>query len=134
MYLQEDYGTEVYEKITELFKMKFKTHLKGSKIKFEQICSAKDLLTGEELIFIILSDSVIRCKDKKSFVYNFALYVKRKINEVGQQLQEIEGHRCNDRYFDKHAYYHERELLSEEEYRLGKLYAFFKKKHESNNN
>ncbi len=84
-----EYGQEVYEKVSDLTGLKFKTQIKGSGIVFMQIHELSNLVS-EERFYVLTTNSVsIKFINKDEFIQKFIKLIKQSIDKLNADYQEL---------------------------------------------
>ena len=124
MYRKSDHE-EVYEKLSSLFKIKFKAQLKDSPIEFLKFLHIKNLITNNEdyCIFLKNEKNCLIFKNKSEFIKCFLNHIQIKITELQNEFEELskfESMNSGIKY-DRNEVYIRHEIICDEEYKLEKL-------------
>lgn len=85
-----DYGEEVYEKVSELTGLKFKTQMKGSGIVFQNIYEVHDLVSGQRHYAITTNSNMIKFRDRDEFIQRFIEWIKKSIEQLNADYRDLE--------------------------------------------
>lgn len=82
---------EIYEKISFLFNIKFKSQLKDSPIVFKNFLHVRNVVTETENYVIVFQyeKEVLKFKDRDEFIINFINFIDIKINELQEEFEEL---------------------------------------------
>ena len=84
-----DYGQEVYEKVSQVTGLKFKSQMKGSGIVFKQIFEMTDLISEKRNYLIFTNSDSIWFTDKNDFIQKFIIWIKKSIDQLNADYQEV---------------------------------------------
>lgn len=87
-----DYGEDVYEKLSEIIGLKFKSQLKNSGIALKQIHEFVDLISNERFYLLTTNSDSIKFANKDEFIQKFILLIKRSINKLNTDYQDLQKH------------------------------------------
>ncbi|UTW62904.1 hypothetical protein KFE98_01735 [bacterium SCSIO 12741] len=113
-----DYNNEVYEKVSQITGLKFKTHMKGSGVVFEKIFEMHNLISGKKHFLLLTNSNSIPFTNRDEFIQSFILWLKKSIaglNNDHQQLNDEENQALVDENYifiqkDRIAYSGEKQL------------------------
>lgn len=106
-----EYGIDVYEKLSEITKLKFKALIKDSGVEFKQIYQITDLVTLYQYYEIITHADSIVFENRSEFIEEFIKWLEKSIAQYEQESKELnETH--NQRTVDKNMNYLENETIS----------------------
>lgn len=98
----------VYEILSKILQLKFKGQIKNSGITLKEIHEMKNLQNGELEHVLIVDGLFIRFKSPKQFLLNFISHLKKNLNEMNEEFQQLQYHRNHDLAIDE-IYLHSRE-------------------------
>ncbi|MDP2160627.1 MAG: hypothetical protein Q8K02_09110, partial [Flavobacterium sp.] len=84
------YGKDVYEKVSEITGLKFKSQIKDSGIVFKQIFEMKNLISEKVNCLIFTNSDSIWFIDKDDFVQQFIIHIKKSINQLNLDYKNLE--------------------------------------------
>jgi len=84
------YGEDVYEKVSEITGLKFKSQIKDSGIVFKQIFEMKNLISEKVNYLIFTNSDSIWFIDKDDFVQQFITHIKKSINQLNLDYKSLE--------------------------------------------
>jgi hypothetical protein len=84
------YGEEVYEKVSEITELKFKSQIKDSGIVFKQIFEMENLITEKVNYLIFTNSDSIWFIDKDDFIQQFINHIKKSINQLNLDYKSLE--------------------------------------------
>ena len=84
-----DYGQEVYEKISQITGLKFKSQMKGSGIVFKQIFEMNNLISNEKNYLLFTNSNSIWFTDKNDFIQRFIIWIKKSIDQLNLDYQAV---------------------------------------------
>lgn len=99
-----DEVNEVYKKLYDLFKIKAKSIIKGSGLKFERLLSAIDLVKGHKFNILLIDGNSINFKDNKSLFIQLKHDCQEQQKEKENYLAQLDHHRQHDMHFDDVTY------------------------------
>lgn len=105
-----NYGEEVYEKVSQITELKFKSQIKDSGIKFKQIFEMTDLISNKRNFLIFTNSDSIWFTDKDDFIQNFIMLIKKSIDKLNSDYEEI-LERKNQAVVDENWIYLENERI-----------------------
>ena len=84
-----NYGEEAYNKVSQITGLKFKSQIKDSGIEFKQIFEMKDLITNKKNYLIFTNHDSIWFTDKDDFIQKFIMWIKKSIDQLNIDYQEV---------------------------------------------
>ncbi|MEO6174401.1 MAG: hypothetical protein ABIP27_04530 [Flavobacterium circumlabens] len=83
---------EIYEKLSSLFNIKFKTQLKDSPIIFENFLQVKNVILEDENYVILFRSEkeILKFKDRNEFIANFISFIDMKIREFNCEFDDLQ--------------------------------------------
>lgn len=108
--MNPDYGEDVYEKVSEITKLKFKSLIKDSGIEFRQIYKMTDLITQKQNYVIFTNANQIFFDDRTEFIQAFIEWLKKSISQFNAEYEELVG-RQNQAIVDENLIYLENERI-----------------------
>lgn len=85
-----DYGEDIYQILSKIVKLKFKSQIKDSGIAFEELSKMTDLLTGKESYLLITNKAVIRFTSQQEFIQKFINLIKKSLSELNEEYEELQ--------------------------------------------
>lgn len=84
---------EIYEKLSSLFNIKFKTQLKDSPIVFDNFLQIRNVVLENEnyAILFLREKEILKFRDKKEFVDNFISFIDIKIGEFNREFENLQN-------------------------------------------
>ncbi|QYS87186.1 hypothetical protein JJC03_04430 [Flavobacterium oreochromis] len=124
---------KIYEKISELFNIKFKVQLKGTEIYFTHLYRAKDLInTDIEFYSVTLSNGKkITFFEKEDFLKGLIINVKDEIDLLNNEYRKLEQLEKSSAFIDDYDLYMRHEHIG---YCGDKLLKLLKKLRNLQNN
>ena len=77
-----DYGSETYNELIKITKLRFGKELQNSGIKLTGLYSMKNLVTKKDCYLLEINSKKIRFADEKAFLVLFANFLQRNIIEL----------------------------------------------------
>lgn len=105
-----DYGQNVYDKVSEITGLKFKSQMKGSGIVFKQVFEMNDLVTNEKTYLILTNSDSIWFSDRDDFIQRFIFWIKKSIDQLNAEYQEVQE-RQNQAVVDEKLMFLEHERI-----------------------
>lgn len=87
--MNPNYGEDVYEKVSEITKLKFKGLIKDSGIEFKQIYQMTDLITQKQNYVIFTNADSIFFNDRTEFIQAFIEWLKKSISNFNAEYEEL---------------------------------------------
>ncbi|CAA0175779.1 conserved hypothetical protein [Tenacibaculum maritimum] len=84
-----DYGEGVYERISQITGLKFKSQMKGSGIVFKQIFEMTDLISGKKNYLVFTNQDSIWFTEKDEFIQKFINWIKKSIDQLNEDYREV---------------------------------------------
>ncbi len=84
-----DYGKEVYEKVSHITGLKFKSQIKNSGIVFEEIFEMTNLISNKKNYLVYTNASSIWFTDREDFIKQFIILIKKSIEQLNADYQEV---------------------------------------------
>jgi hypothetical protein len=83
---------EIYEKLSSLFNIKFKTQLKDSPVIFDNFLQVKNVVleSGNYVILFQSEKEILKFKDRNEFIANFISYIDIKIREFNDEFEDLQ--------------------------------------------
>ena len=83
---------EIYEKLSSLFNIKFKTQLKDSPIVFDNFLQIKNVvLETENYVILFRSEKeILKFKYRNDFIDNFISFIDVKIKEFNDEFEDLQ--------------------------------------------
>lgn len=110
--MYQDLNSKVYEKLSEILGLKFKTQIKNSCIDLEEIHLMTDLITQKEQYVLFLDKRVIQFTTKEEFIKKFIRHLKENLQEFNDEYKQLRNQEQNDMFIDKTYIYNRDEHLS----------------------
>ncbi|AQX10865.1 hypothetical protein [Elizabethkingia meningoseptica] len=119
---------EIYERLSSMYGIKFKSQLKDSPIEFNSLFKFNNLITGEESFLIIFaSNESIKFKNKSEFIKEFTNYVYCKILELERRFKDLNNREYYGMKYDENDVFMEYEEIGHGQTKLNQLLDKFKK-------
>lgn len=83
------YGQEVYEKISQITGLKFKSQIKDSGIEFKQIFEMTDLLSCKKNYLLFTNSDSIWFTNKDEFIQKFINWIIKSIDQLNSDYQDV---------------------------------------------
>ncbi len=122
--MEDDEANDVYEFISQKFKVSFKSQLKGSKLKISKIVHQKDLITGEESYQMKIDKSAYNFDNRESFCKMMIYVCQLKIKELEKEEYELNEEIQNSRFWDENYEFTQRERIG---FLFGKYQSIIKR-------
>jgi hypothetical protein len=107
----DNYGEKVYDILSDIIDLKFKSQIKGSGIKFEEIHKMINLQNLKEEYVLFLDSRVIRFKDTKEFIQKFCGHLKQNLKEFNEEYRQLRQSEQSDMFVDKqHIWYRDEHI------------------------
>lgn len=91
-----DYGTETYNALSKVLKLKFGRELKDSGIELQELYLMKNIVSGKENYLIIVNNRQIRFVTPYDFVSRFIRFLNFNIQELDKKYNELIGFQINE--------------------------------------
>ncbi|WP_258101055.1 hypothetical protein [Marinoscillum pacificum] len=111
-YFDERNTEKIYEILSGILKLKFKTQIKGSGIQFTEIHKMINLQNQKEEHLLFLDNTVIRFRDNKEFISKFCEHLKENIKEFNREYEELREQEQNSMFVDKQYIWYRDEHIS----------------------
>lgn len=108
--MNPNYGEEVYEKVSEITKLKFKALIKNSGIEFKQIYEMTDLITKKKNYVIFTNADSIFFENRTEFIQAFIEWLRKSISQFNTEYEEL-VERQNQAIVDDNLIYLENERI-----------------------
>lgn len=107
--IEKSIHEEIYEKISYLFKIKFKAKLNDSPIDFESFLQVKDVVSGSEnyVISFRKENEIVKFRNKEEFIISFVKFIDLKLSQFEDEfneLQEFESNSMGIKYDENEVY------------------------------
>ena len=112
---------EVYAKVDELFRLKIKSHLKGTGLIFERFYHVTDLLTGKNLYNLTINKKVFGFETTLELYNGLLKIIKSEESETTEEIKRFEYHKYNDLNPDMGTISYNLDILYNRENKLSKL-------------
>lgn len=89
MFSENDYNEKVYNILTRILKLNFKSQIKNSGIILQRIYKIVNLVSNNEYYQLAVNDETIIFKDKEEFCREFINFLQQNINELEAQFDEF---------------------------------------------
>lgn len=84
-----DYGQDVYETVSQITGLKFKSQIKDSGIIFKQIFEMTNLISEKKNFLIFTNSDSIWFIDKAEFIQEFIILIKKSIDQLNLDYKEL---------------------------------------------
>lgn len=101
---------KIYEILSKLIGLKFKSQIKDSGIVFKKIYRIIDLYTNEEYYSLIINNEQINFKNTSEFVKKFISHLENNINEFEKRFEELQK-KSKDKWIDENQIFIENEEI-----------------------
>ncbi len=115
-----DYGETIYEILSKIVGLKFKSQIKNSGIEFKKIFKITDLETNKDFYSLIINQEQINFKDKTEFLNKFAILLEENMKEFDKRFEELQKI-SNNRWIDENQIFMEHEEIGHYGYKQSKL-------------
>lgn len=105
-----DYGEDVYDKISYITGLKFKSQIKDSGIEFKEIFEMTNLISERKNYLIFTNNDSIWFTDKNDFIQEFIILIKKSIDLLNSDYNGI-LERQNEAIVDENWIYLENERI-----------------------
>ncbi|CAM1342665.1 hypothetical protein [Tenacibaculum amylolyticum] len=114
---EEKHDEIVYEKVSQITGLKFKSLLKNSGIEFEEIYYVKNMVNDNETFRLQTNEKAIFFKNKTDFIVNFHNLILDSLSKLNKSFEELQ--RDNRDYLifggEKHVFYKHEEIATQTE-------------------
>lgn len=118
----EENHAKIYEILSKILGIKFKTQLNGTEIFFKAFYRMNNLIKNEEKYLLIIEDKKsILFTDKKDFLEQFLLIVKLNIKYLDDEFNELKLQEQSYAKIDENEVFHKHEHIGYCGERLQKL-------------
>lgn len=94
---------KIYEKLSLILKIKFKTQLKGTEIYFKSLFQMTNLISNEEHFLVILNEKKnILFSNNKEFYEEMIRIIKLNIDDLNYEYEELQNRSQNDAIIDEY--------------------------------
>ena len=125
--LKDIQNDQVYEKLSQTFKVKFKSQIKNNPIQFERLLFINNLVSDEKfyLLEIAKINQFIKFYDRESLVVEFLKYIDYRIIKNKNDFEDLNERElniasCGVKY-DENQIYLEHEVIGSDLQKLDKL-------------
>lgn len=84
-----NYGEEVYQKISEITGLKFKSQIKDSGIIFEKIFEMHNLVTDSKNFLVTTDKENIIFNKREDFIQKFIMHLKESIHQLNNDYKSL---------------------------------------------
>ncbi|GAA3733142.1 hypothetical protein GCM10022422_14790 [Flavobacterium ginsengisoli] len=83
---------DIYQKISSLFNIKFKSQLKDSPIVFDNFLQIKNVVLGNEYYVVLFEtgNEILKFKNREEFIDNFISFIDVKIIELNNEFEDLQ--------------------------------------------
>jgi hypothetical protein len=82
-----NYGEDVYNKVSEITGLKFKSQIKSSGIQFQEIYEMENLISKEKNYLLFTNTDNIWFSDKNEFIQKFIILIKKSISKLNEDFK-----------------------------------------------
>lgn len=113
---------EIYEKISLLFNIKFKSQITNLDIQFESIYYIKNIINTDEYYFLVFqNEQHIKFHNKLEFLKNFSQLIVDEIEALEFESKELNKQQNQRFKFDQNQIFLEHERIGHNIFKLQKL-------------
>ena len=118
---------QIYEKISSIYGITFKTQLNGSPIEFQSFIKFNNLITDQEsLLLTFVNEDSIKFKNKSEFIKEFSNYVYCKLIELEDQFKELNSREYHGIKHDENEIFLQHEEIGNGQHKLNQILEKFK--------
>ena len=114
---------EIYNKISSLFNLKFKSQISNLELEFESFYLVKNIITeSEHYVLIFNNERVLKFKDKGEFLSRFSKLISNEIEILNSEYSDLQN-TLNGRFkIDVDGVFIESERIGHNQDKLDRLF------------
>jgi len=113
---------DIYEKISSLFNIKFKSQITNLDLSFKNLFYLKNIMSNDEYYLLILNNqSSLKFRNKTEFLNNFSKFIGNEIETLDFEFKELNKSYDNRFKIDENQLYLEHERIGHNTQKLTKL-------------
>lgn len=89
----EGLNESVYDKLSEITSLKFKTQIKNSGIELRHIYEMKNLLNEKKNFALFLDDTIISFTNQKQFIIKFHNFILENLKKIDREIEDLNNKR-----------------------------------------
>lgn len=125
----DNFNEIVYNVLSDLIGLKFKSQLKNSGILLEEIFEMKNLKNSKTHFVLYLDNKVIEFKNKREFIVVFHNHLIDSVNQLRSEFKDLQENKNDYMFLGENHIYHRHEEIGSYEDKQMKLINKMKEFH-----